>query len=119
MAGVFRLGEAVGVEEDGIIVVHVGFLFLEIHSGKHAQWKVGLDGEFALGVGEHYRSVVSGVAVAQMAVRKVEDAAEEGDEHIALVQFRHAFVHCGDNALRTSFMGGYRAEKTAGDSHHQ
>ena len=50
---------------------------------------------------------------------KVQDADEEGDEHVALVHLRHRIIHDPHDGGGIVFVGGNGAEKASGDCHHQ
>ena len=92
---VLRLGQSVGVEEQGLSVGHVRDLRLIGKAAHDADRQVGQYVDHLLrviGVYQH-RRVVPGVAIPQGAVLQLEHADKEGDEHVLVVRFGDGVVH--------------------------
>ena len=119
MIGILRFSQSVSVQEDGVIFVQHGLLLLERHVGDDSQRKVRDNIQHMLGVAHEHRDIVAGIAVTQLSSCKVEDAAEERNEHAVPVHLAHAVVHYLHDASRTILMGRHRAEQASCDSHHQ
>ena len=119
MRGVLRLREAVGVEEDGVVVAERHRLLLVLHPAHDAQREIRHDRQRPDGLGQDQRRVVAGVAIAQFTSGQVQHTAEEGHEHVALVHGGEAVVHGLDDAPGTVFMRRHVAEGRTRDRHHQ
>ena len=67
---------------------------------------------------EDERSVVTRAAIAQTARRQVENAEQQGDEHIVVVALAERLVDRLDHLRRIVFMGRSMAQKRQGHRHH-
>ena len=85
-------------------------LFSELHVLHDTQRQVGLRWQDSDGIGKYHRRVVTGVAILEVAVCQIQDAAEECDKHIGIIHLRKAVVHIAHYAFGTAFVGGYCAE---------
>ena len=116
---VFCLCKSVSIKEHGVIEAHVKLLLRELHSRHNTKRQIGLYVKRFYISSKEYRRIMSCIAVFNMAGCKVQNAAEEGYEHIVLVDIRHTVIHVHDNTGRTALMGGYVTEQASSHGHHQ
>ena len=65
------------------------------------------------------RSVMTGVAVAEFAGRKIQNTDKEGDEHVLVVLLGEGVVHLDEYLVRLLHMRRNRTEERTDGCHHQ
>ena len=92
---VLRLGQSVGVEEDCLAALELQALCLVFESRQHAYRQVRQHfyiPHAELRTIEQQRSVMSGIAVQQLAGLQIQYAYKQRDEHILVVLFGYRVV---------------------------
>ena len=99
--------------------MHVHFLFLERHFGQDSKRQIRNNIQQTLGVRKNQGCIVTGIAIFQMAVGKIQDSAEECNEHVVLIHLGHTLVHYRNYLAWTVLMRRHGTEQASGDSHYQ
>lgn len=115
-----RLGQSVGIEEDGGPRGYVGLDGPELCIVHHANGVAGLQGQLGgAAVGQEQRGFVTAIAIDEMARRQVEHADEKGDEHEGIVMLDHGGVHLQHDLVGPRLTGSYGVEEVDGAGHEQ
>ena len=119
MLDIFRFGKPVGEKEKHVARNKVCLLRDINHILNHAQRQIGLGRQNIGFLADDKGTIVSRVAVAQLARRQIEHTDEKCDEHVRLIALRNIFVQRAHDTVRTALMGRNRAEKRVDHPHNQ